>query len=209
MTVLAQAWKPALLVAGLLAAGFALRAMGVDRLVNEAGGQGPWVFCIMAALACAVGVPRQAVAYAGGLAFGFWPGAALALLAEVIGCLLDFVWARAIGRAWAERWVRRGGRLERLERVLSGNAFTATLAIRLLPVGHNLTFNIVAGVSSVSAAPFLLASALGYVPQTAVFALLGGGVRVSQGTQLLLGAALLVLSIALGALLLRRGRVPI
>ncbi len=57
-------------------------------------------------------------------------------------------------------------------------------------------------------APFLLASAIGYVPQTVVFALLGGGVRVDRGEQLLLAAALFVLASVLGLWLMRRMRQP-
>ena len=59
----------------------------------------------------------------------------------------------------------------------------ATLTLRLLPVGSNMLLNLVAGVSErARQAPFMAASAIGYLPQTVVFALLGGGVRVSQET---------------------------
>ena len=55
---------------------------GLDGYVEQAGQAGPLAFVGIAGLACGFGVPRQVVAYAGGLAFGFWPGSALALLAE-------------------------------------------------------------------------------------------------------------------------------
>lgn len=210
LSLSSAAGRPALLLLGLLAAGWVLRRLGLDAGVATAGQRGPLAFVAVAAAACAVGVPRQVVAYSGGLAFGFWPGAALALLAEILGCIGDFYWARWVARAWAARWLARGGggRLERLSRFLGANAFVATLTLRLLPVGNNLLLNLLAGVSSVAAGPFLAASALGYVPQTAVFALLGGGVRVSQGVQVVGAVALLALSIALGLLLARRRPVP-
>ncbi len=205
----AVAGRPALLLLSLVLAGLALRRLGLDAGVAAAGQRGPLGFVAIAAASCAVGIPRQVVAYAGGLAFGFWPGATLALLAEVLGCIGNFYWARWVARAWAARWLaRRGGRLERLSRFLRANAFAATLTLRLLPVGNNLLLNLLAGVSGVAAGPFLAASALGYVPQTAVFALLGGGVRVSQGAQVALAVVLLVLSVALGLALARRRSVP-
>lgn len=211
MSVLAKAWQPALLVLGLVAAGLALRGLGLDARVAAAGEHGPLAYVALGTLACAVGVPRQVVAYAGGLAFGFWPGAVLALLAEALGCAADFFWARLLARRWAVSWLRHrgGGRLERLDRFLTARAFTATLTLRLLPVGSNIVLNLLAGVSGVTAGPFLLASVLGYVPQTAVFALLGGGVRVSEGVQVALAAALFAASIGLGVLLLRRRPVPV
>jgi uncharacterized membrane protein YdjX (TVP38/TMEM64 family) len=181
-----------------------VRRMGLDGVVARAGEHGPLAFAAMGAVACTVGVPRQVVAYAGGLAFGFWPGAALALVAETIGCAADFFWARLAARRWASAWLARGGRLARLERFLVANAFSATLTLRLLPLGSNIALNLLAGVSGVATAPFLVASAIGYIPQTVVFALLGGGVRVSEGIQMALAAGLMAASLALGVALLRR-----
>ncbi len=209
---LSLAWKPALLLAGLVAAGLMLRRMGLDPrgTVAAAGQQGPLGFVLLGSLACAVGVPRQLVALAGGYAFGFWPGAALALVAEVLGCAADFWWARLLGRRLASGFLqkREGGRLHRFDRFLSERAFTATLTLRLLPVGNNVALNLLAGVTGVAALPFLAASLLGYVPQTAVFALAGGGASLSDGAQLGLAACLLAASVALGVLLMRRRPVP-
>ena len=200
------------MLAGLAALGLGLRQLGFEpRLaVERAGQQGPVAFALIGTLACAAGVPRQIVAVAAGYAFGFWPGCALALLAEIAGCAIDFAWARLLGRGAASRFIERreGGRLHRFDRFLAERAFTATLVLRLLPVGNNFVLNLLAGVSGVAALPFLLASLLGYVPQTAVFALAGAGVSLFDGAQLALAFALFVLSVALGVFLLRRRVVP-
>ncbi|MDP9096678.1 MAG: VTT domain-containing protein, partial [Pseudomonadota bacterium] len=149
------------------------------------------------------------VALAGGYAFGFWLGAALTLFAEVAGCAIDFGWARLLGRRAALVFLQRrgGGRLARLDRYMTGRAFTATLTLRLLPVGNNLLLNLVAGVSGVAAGTFLLASAIGYVPQTIVFALAGAGAGLSNAVQSAVAALLLLLSVGLGVLLLKSGLV--
>jgi len=210
--VLRLLWRPALMLAGLAAAGLALRGVGFDaRAAVAASGQhGPLAYLTLGMLACAAGVPRQVVALAGGYAFGFWPGALLALFAEIGGCAIDFAWARLLGRGAIQRFLERraGGRLYRLERFLSERAFTATLTLRLLPVGSNLLLNLAAGVSGVAVVPFLLASLIGYVPQTVVFALAGAGASLSDGAQFGLAAALLLASIALGIVLLRRRPAP-
>lgn len=207
-------WRPALMVAGLALAGVVMQRVGLDGVIGEAAGkQGAALFVVVATLACSLGVPRQGVAYAGGLAFGFWPGVGLALLAEMGGCAADFWWARLLGRQWAARWLARegrvGARVARVERFLVANAFSATLTLRLLPVGSNMILNLLAGVSSVAAAPFLAASVLGYLPQTVVFALLGGGVRVDGGVQMGMAAGLMVVSVLLGVVLMRRRGVPL
>lgn len=201
-------WKPGLMLLVFAAVALALRESGFDprAAMASAGSHGPAAFVLVGALACAVAVPRQVVALAGGYAFGFWQGAALTLLAEVAGCAIDFGWARLLGRRAALSFLERraGGRLQRLDRFLTGRAFTATLTLRLLPVGSNVLLNLVAGVSGVAVGRFLVASAIGYVPQTVVFALAGAGAGLSNGVQFGLAAFLLLLSVGLGLLLLRR-----
>lgn len=195
-------WRPALLLAGLAAAGLALRS-GMGRQALDAPAQlGPAGFVLAAGLACALGVPRQVTAYAAGLGFGLVEGCVLALAAQMLGCAADFVWARTVARDWAAR--RITGRLSRLDAALTRHPFSATLTLRLLPLGNNVALNLLAGVSGVAAAPFLAASALGYAPQTVVFVLLGGGVQVGQETQLTLAAALFAVAGAAGVWLLRR-----
>ncbi len=200
--------KPAALIAILLAAGWAITSVGLGDAVQAAGAQGPAVFVGFAAMACALGVPRQVVAYAGGLAFGFWEGAGLGLVAMMAGCIANFFGARMAAHARVQAWLERGqGRqLQRFDRFLSTNAFMATLTLRLLPVGSNLVTNVMAGVSGARAVPFIAASALGYVPQTVVFALLGGGVLEGVWVKIALGVVLFIVSSLLGLVLLRRSQ---
>ncbi len=207
--------RPALLAAGLVLAGLSLRLAPraldpalLDHLILGHGPGGALLFAAAAAAACSVGLPRQAAAFAGGYAFGITGGVLLALLAQVAGCLIDFGWARSVARPWAARRLR--GRLARFDALLAAHPFRAILTLRLLPVGNNLLLNLLAGASGMNLLPFLLASALGYVPQTVVFALLGAGVGVSQYLQIGLGAALFITSMALGLVLLRaQRRVPL
>jgi len=208
---IALTWRPALLLAGLLAAGVALRLLPgggptvlLRGLAGLPHGTAALAFVFVAAGLCAVGVPRQVAGYAGGYLFGLWGGTALALAAQLLGCLVNFLWSRLLARDWAQR--RLSGRLARLDSFLRANPFLATLMLRLLPIGNNMALNLLAGLSGVAAAPFLLASAVGYVPQTVVFALIGIGIRVDRATELWLGIALFVAAALTGALLLRRLR---
>jgi uncharacterized membrane protein YdjX (TVP38/TMEM64 family) len=203
-------WRGLLLLGALVAAGFAAHALGGGSLGGAALAgapptvRGALVLVGAGGLLAAVGLPRQAVAFAGGLAFGAWRGGALALAAQMLGCALDYGWARALARDWAVRLLR--GRLARAERFLAARPFAATLTLRLLPVGNNLLLNLAAGVCGLRAAPFLAASLLGYLPQTAIFALAGSGTQVDRRLQLVVGAALFAASAALGTVLLRRSR---
>ncbi len=208
---LRAALRPLVLLAGLVLAGLALRLLPaeaqhrlLDRWVVGRGVGGAALFVLAGAVLCAAGLPRQVAAFASGYAFGPWGGTALALLASLGGCGLDFLWARLVARRWVRARLR--GRWARLDGFLAAHPFSATLTLRLLPVGSNVLLNLLAGASGVRAAPFLLASAIGYLPQAVVFVLLGGGTRVGRGVQLVLGAGLFVVASAGGAVLLRRRR---
>jgi uncharacterized membrane protein YdjX (TVP38/TMEM64 family) len=207
--------KLLLLAAGLLAAGALLRELGgvpgtawVDASIRDEGLWGELVFVLVGGALTAAGLPRQGIAFLGGYAFGAALGTAVGLAAQLLGCAAAYGWARLLGRDWAERRLagRFGHRLRPLRDALAGSPFEATLALRLLPVGNNLALNLLAGMAGLRALPFLAGSALGYLPQTLVFALLGKGIRVEGAWQIALAAALLLVSAGLGLWLLRRHR---
>ncbi len=198
-----------LFLVSLVAAALLLRELGlqldqdwIDREVRGHGWGGGFVFLGAGALAAGVGLPRQIVAFLAGYAFDWWLGTWLALLATSLGCLLSFYYARWFGRALVR--ARFPKQIRRLDAFLGRHPFGMALLIRLLPVGHNLSTNLIAGVSGVRAAPFLAGSSLGYVPQTLVFALAGSGVHLDPTWRLTLALALFLLSAWLGLRLYRR-----
>lgn len=207
--------KLLLLAAGLLVLGIALRELGgvpgtdwVDRYVRDEGLWGEIVFIAVGAAVTAVGLPRQSIAFLAGYAFGAALGTMVALAATLAGCMAAYGWARLLGRDWAERRLagRFGHRLRPLKELLAGSPFGTTLALRLLPVGNNLALNTLAGMAGLRVLPFVAGSALGYLPQTLVFALLGKGVRVDGAWQIGLSVVLLGLSMVVGFWLMRRHR---
>ena len=206
--------RPSLLLCGLLAAGLLIRALpGIDhtafsRDLLRDGLQGHAIFLCLGTLICAVGLPRQAVGFAGGFAYGPVMGTLLTTAATLLGCLADLLWARLVARDWARHRLLRG-RLSRLDGFIARNPFTAVLTLRLLPVGSSLMVSLLAGVLDVGILPFLGATLLGSLPQTVIFVLVGSGARIGQTTQILLGIALFVASAIGGGLLLGRTRAAV
>lgn len=168
----------------------------VDHKIRGQGLPGELLYVGIGALAVALAVPRQIVSFIGGYAFGFIGGVLLAVLATACGCMLTFFYARLIKRGMALNRLSPG--LQRIDEFLKIHPFSMTLLIRLLPVGNNFATNIAAGVSSVSVWPFLAGSVLGFIPQTAVFALVGSGVNVDQAYRIGLGVLLFVISGVMG-----------
>jgi len=184
--------------------GFDLDQGWIDREVRGRGVTGELVFIGVGTLALALGLPRQIIAFLGGYAFGALLGTALALLAAVLGCALSFYYARLLGRALVKS--RFPDKVQRLDEFLGRHPFNMALLIRLLPVGHNLSTNLIAGVSSVRALPFIAGSGLGYLPQTLVFALAGSGVNLDPSLRIGSAVLLFLLSAILGVWLYRRYR---
>lgn len=205
--------KGLLLIAILVSVAYVFEVSHLDALLDKAwidhevrgkGLTGEFLFLGMAALATAVGAPRQAISFLAGYAFDVALGTALAVAATLGGCLISFFFARWFGRRLLTARFRE--RVLRIENFIRDNTFSMTLLIRLLPVGSNLVTNLTAGMTRVPALPFLLGSALGYIPQTLVFALVGSGISLDPVWRIGLGAALFVVSGVLGVHLFRRFR---
>ena len=203
--------RGATLFLSLVAIGLALHFSGlasaldekwIDTVVRGRGLRGEALFVALGALFIALGLPRQVIAFLSGYAFGLALGSALALLASVFGCIAAFFYARFMGRDLVA--ARFPGRVRRIDDFLAENPLSMTLLIRFLPLGSNLLTNLAAGVSRVPPTPFIAGSALGYVPQTVVFALIGSGITVDLIFRVGLGAALFAASGALGVYLYRR-----
>jgi len=97
-------------------------------------------------------------------------------------------------------------RLQEIDSFIHHNTFTMTLVLRLLPVGSNFLVNLAAGASSVRGLPFVLGSALGFLPQMLVFTLVGSGSQVQEVWQLAIAVAMFVLATVLGVWLFGRYR---
>ncbi len=205
--------KGLLMLATLAAVGLAVRALDlghaldehwVDTVVRGQGASGWLLLAGAGALFIALGLPRQVVAFLAGYAYGFLAGTAICTLAVTAGCGLTFWYARFFGRDFVAR--RFGNKVRKVDDFLRRNPFSTTFIIRLMPLGSNLATNLAAGVTAVGATPFLAATALGSIPQTMVFALLGSGFQVETGWRVGLSVALFAASTLLGMHLYRRNK---
>ena len=201
---------PALLARGLvmmallLVAGYTINRFDFASLFNgladgEAGQNGSTnslVIYVVAAIGfTAFGGPRQIVSFFGAYLFGLYAGFLLAIGATLGGCFVCYLFARHFGGA-----IRPflSGRIDIAVQVWAENAFSMTLILRLLPVGSNLITNLAAGISRVPPLSFFIGSAIGYVPQTLVFVMLGAGVTVQSQWQIALSIVLFAISLAIG-----------
>lgn len=194
----------AILAAGGFLLGDLLDLHWIDMYVRDNGLAGELLFVAVGGLLVGTGLSRQVVAFLGGYGFGFIHGTLLAMLAAVCGCILTFYTARLLIRSTASS--RFSARVREIDRFIHENTFTMTVLIRLLPLGSNWLVNLAAGVSGVRSAPFFFGSILGFIPQMAVFALVGSGTRMDRYWQVALAMGLFAGAAAIGLYLYRRFR---
>lgn len=147
-------------------------------------------------VATAVSFPMGIVmTFAVGFLFGRWVGTAIVVLAASVGATLAFLSARYLFAEAVRR--RMGPRLQRLARGFEQDAFNYILFVRLVPVFPFWLMNLVPAFTPVSARTFFVATVIGILPGTFVFANVGESLARIQsprdlvGTQTLLALALL------------------
>ncbi|MDP5031696.1 MAG: VTT domain-containing protein [Paraglaciecola sp.] len=170
----------------------------VDVHIRDSGMTGMLVFLVIGATATALGAPRQMIAFLGGYAFGFALGCLLSTLATALSCFFSFYFSRLLAKRFIQK--RFAHKIKRIDQFLHKDPLTKTIVIRLLPVGNNLVTNLIAGVTHVRASRFVFGSFIGYIPQMAIFALMGKGIVVLSAWKIALSVVLLIIS---GALSLR------
>ncbi len=149
-------------------------------------------------------LPASLIMFANGLAFGTIPGIAVSLTGQLVASLVCFGVARVVGRgvvehlvsapalAAADRWFERWGVLGIvLARMVPGPGFDAA--------------SYAAGLTRVRPLPFLGATALGSLPQVALYAWLGDKAPQHLGT-LMVVTVVILLGLALFAIWRTRRR---
>lgn len=176
----------------------------IDQHVIGRGTTGLLVFVAATALVTALGCPRQVPSFLAGYAFGALKGSALALTGTIAGAAITFAYGRFVGRKALPRSL--GPRLSRIDDFLCTAPFQSALIVRLMPIGSNVLTNLLAGTTRVNALRFLAGSAIGFIPQTLIFALMGKGFRVDPVWRIGLAALLFLGSAWIGHRLYRRYR---
>jgi uncharacterized membrane protein YdjX (TVP38/TMEM64 family) len=121
----------------------------------------------------ALSVPGGAIlTIAGGFLFGAWLGGLYAVVGATLGAACIFLAARA----GLHGLVRRAGpRFEKLETGFRADAFNYLLFLRLVPLFPFWLVNLAPALAGVGLPTFLLATFIGIIPGTLIYASLGNG----------------------------------
>jgi uncharacterized membrane protein YdjX (TVP38/TMEM64 family) len=210
--VLLSPWsRLALLAALLLTAATTVVLYEPQRLLSagwppQMSGVGAVVVFALAYGACtAAFVPRPILNLAAGALFGTQAGLAAAVAGTVLGAGISFTLGRVLGQG-ALRPLLRGRWLKAADGQLSRHGFRSMLAIRLFPGVPFAAANYCAAVSRMGYAPFLLATAIGTVPNTAAYVVAGSQAASPTSPTFLISTGFIVVSGLAGATVAWRKR---
>ncbi|MFC7819817.1 TVP38/TMEM64 family protein [Streptomyces sp. NPDC057367] len=210
--VLLSPWsRLSLLVLLLASAATAVLLFRPQELLTD--GWPPQLGGIAAAVAYAVAyglctvafVPRPLLNLAAGALFGSQLGLASALAGTVLGAGIAFCLGRMLGQE-ALRPLLRGKWLKAADGQLSRHGFRSVLAARLFPGVPFAAVNYCAAVSRMGLLPFLLATGLGSIPNTAAYAVAGARASTPTSPAFLIALACIALPGLAGAVVAWRKR---
>jgi len=176
LALLVAAWIAFMLAGGYRYLTFSALARNRDwlcGLVQQWGILAAFVYVAVYATLVALSVPGAAIlTISGGFLFGTWVGGLCAVIGATLGATAIFLAARAGLGGLAQRAGRFVGKLEAGFRA---DAFNYLLVLRLVPIFPFWLVNLVPALVGVRLPTYMLATFLGIIPGTFVYASLGNG----------------------------------
>lgn len=165
-------------------------------LAQESGPAAPLIIMGALVLAVVIGpIPTIPVSVASGVLFGPVVGFAHAMTGALVGAAISFWLARLAGRPLVERWFH--GHVAFCAECSDRLLFWVVVGCRLVPVISFAFVSYGAGLTMMTARAFLLATAIGMIPMTALYVGLGATLTVDPLWAAVGGALAVVLVLAL------------
>jgi uncharacterized membrane protein YdjX (TVP38/TMEM64 family) len=157
---------------------FALVRSGDQAMIRDyLMGFGTWApvisVLLMIAQALIVGIPASIVMFANGVAFGTSNGAVINIIGRMAGGAIAFGIARMLGKGAVEKMVGSITHADSFERWMQRRGGWAVFATRAVPGMPSDMLSYDAGFTNVSWQTYLMATLLGFLPQSIVFAWFG------------------------------------
>src|SRR5918993_2446323 len=164
-------------VLGLAAAAYTLPVADWTIMLAErarsTGALGVAIFFAAYVASTVAFLPGSILTLAAGFAFGPVWGLAIVSPASVAGATAAFLLGRTLLRDWAVRKTRGAPQLRAIERAVEREGFKLILLLRLSPLIPFNVLNYALSLSNVRLSTYIVASAVGMLPATALYVYLG------------------------------------
>jgi len=173
----------------------------IRRMTDALGVLGPLAIIVFGIVTPLLFLPRWPLAMAAGLLYGVTRGVLLATFASTLGALLQFWLARSLLAGMASRVIARS----RLAGVTlrPDKTFVAIFLLRAFPFSNFVATNLLAGAMRLHLTSYLVASFLGMLPSSYMYAACGKFMK-NPSPVFLLAAFACILLITAGTVVTRR-----
>lgn len=162
--------------------------------LRDLGAGGVAIVLALALIHSVIFYPAEILNAAAGFVYGFWPAMALMMGGWIVNGIICHQVGRYAARPGLLRLLGRE-RFERYEAAVGRGGATLLIGMRLVPIVPFSLFSYVAGSARVPLGTFVWTTAIGYIPITAIFVLLGSRLEELSPTDPVIwgGAAALIL----------------
>lgn len=169
-----------------------LAPVALSEWLNGQGMFGPLLLMLLMILAVVVGpIPTLPISAAAGLVYGMYTGTAIAVVGALAGSLIAFYLARILGRDAVQKKLEHNPMFS--ARGSQRFLFVAVLLTRLIPLFSFALVSYAAGVTAIHLWRYALATTVGMLPMTFVFAGLGQSFELNPMLTVIAAIFILVL----------------
>ncbi|MCL4177301.1 MAG: TVP38/TMEM64 family protein [Verrucomicrobia bacterium] len=147
--------------------------------IEDLGIWGPVFYILLYMLFTVCLVPGSPMTVGGGAAFGVVFGTILGSLAATLGATCAFLISRYCVRGWVERSLRGRPMYAAIDEAVARDGWKIVMLTRLSPVFPFVILNYAFGLTQVSLRHYVLASWVGMLPGSALYAYFGSLARAS------------------------------
>ncbi len=159
------------LVARYTEAGAYVSVEAITGLAERLGPRGPLFLFLAGVLTPLMFLPRWPIAFLAGLLYGVVGGTLLATVASTVGAWLHFMLSRTLLAPMTDR-LRHRYNLEHLT-VPRDKQFMVLFVLRAFPLSSFVVTNLMAGALKLSRSRYVLATFLGMIPSSILYAAWG------------------------------------
>jgi uncharacterized membrane protein YdjX (TVP38/TMEM64 family) len=136
-------------------------------------------------------IPAGPMSFVCGALFCFWTGSVLVLAAATVGATICFAIARTLGQKKLEVWLEtKNSKLQIYNARLEKHGFVTVLILRLIPIFPFNGLNIGLALSKVTTRDYIIGTAIGIIPGTAIYGYAGSSLTKPNALSLLIAAGL-------------------
>lgn len=158
----------------------------IRNAVLSLGNYGP-IFIILAQILTAIfaPLPNSAVTIVAGTVYGTTLGGTLSIIGGLLGAILTYELSKRLGRGFIKKLLTKK-EMTVIDRFFHHHGFKTIFLMRFLPT---ISFDAVsygAGLTKMKRIPFILATLLGMIPSTFIYAYVGEQVKSTQAIVLII-----------------------